>query len=283
MSKAAVRGTLYVIGTPIGNLGDLTKRAEATLSAVDVVVAEDTRRTRALLSHLGIGKPIVALDANASDAQVEALAERLGQGDSLGLCTDAGTPGVSDPGARLVRAAGARGVIVTTVPGASAVTSAVAVSGLVDGPFLFLGFLPRKGQKRKSIIARIRTSPDPVVFFEAPGRVKETLMDLAEAMPTRSACVARELTKVHEEAVRGTLAELSEKNIVDRGEFTIVVEGGGEPEETEDVDVDALIAERLDAGDSPRTVATDVSALTGMPRRQIYGAVLDVVRRRDGA
>ncbi|HVU05684.1 MAG TPA: 16S rRNA (cytidine(1402)-2'-O)-methyltransferase [Polyangiaceae bacterium] len=281
-------GTLYVVGTPIGNLGDLGKRAEETLSIVDAVVAEDTRRTRALLSHLGIGrKPVVSLDANATERAVTDLAERLAGGETLALVTDAGTPGVSDPGAKLVRAASLRGVPITSVPGPSAVTAAVAVSGLVDGPFLFLGFLPRKGTKRAGMVAKIRASEFPVVLFEAPGRADDTLRDLAQVMPDREACVARELTKVHEEVRRGTLAELAKAGITARGEFTIVVSRGadadGNAEEgPPDSDVDALIAERLEAGDSPRTVATDVAARWNKPRREIYARVLEAARRRGG-
>ena len=274
-------GTLYVVGTPIGNLGDLTRRAEATLASVGVIAAEDTRRTRALLSHLGItGKTLVTLDANASDKAVLDLVGRLATGETLALVTDAGTPGVSDPGTKLVRAAVAKNVPVITIPGPSAVTAAVAVSGLVDGPFLFLGFLPRRGEKRQRVVRRMRTSPEPVVFFEAPGRIRETLTDLAAAMPERAACVMRELTKIHEETRRGTLAELAAREITERGEFTVVVACTKEEAGDDTLDVDAVIAERLGAGDSPRTVADDVASLSGQPRREIYGRVLEAVRRR---
>jgi 16S rRNA (cytidine1402-2'-O)-methyltransferase len=277
-----VSGTLYVVGTPIGNLGDLTRRAEATLAAVDVIAAEDTRRTRALLSHLGItGKPLVVLDANANDRVVSDLVCRLVAGETLAFVTDAGTPSVSDPGTKLVRAAVAKGIAVMTVPGPSAVTSAVAVSGLVDGPFLFLGFLPRRGEKRNRAMRRIRAAVEPVVLFEAPGRIRETLEDLGQALPERQACVLRELTKIHEEAVRGTLRELAEREVTERGEFTVVIAGGAEEPEDDTLDVEAVIRERLRAGDSPRTVADDVSSLTGKPRREIYTRVLDAARRRD--
>jgi 16S rRNA (cytidine1402-2'-O)-methyltransferase len=273
-------GTLYVVATPIGNLGDVTRRAAETLAGADRIAAEDTRRTRALLTHLGVsGKPLVTLDANAPDRAVEDLVNRLAEGESVALVTDAGTPGVSDPGARLVRAAAARGVPVVAIPGASAVTAAVAVSGLVEGPFLFLAFLPRKGEKRRRAIRRIATSPEPVVLFEAPTRIRETLVDLAEAMPERTACIARELTKVHEEALRGSLLELSRQEITDRGEFTVVVAGAGEIEEDDLEDLDTLVAARLAAGDPPRTVADEVAAISGKPRREIYARVLELRRR----
>lgn len=269
------------MATPIGNLGDLTRRAETTLASVDIVAAEDTRRTRALLSHLGItGKTLVTLDANASDKAVSDLVFRLETGETLALVTDAGTPGVSDPGTKLVRAAAAKSVPVIAIPGASAVTAAVAVSGLVDSAFLFLGFLPRRGEKRQRVVRRMRTSTEPVIFFEAPGRVRETLSDLAAQMPERAVCVLRELTKIHEETLRGTLAELAQTEITERGEFTVVVAGGAEEADDDTLDVDAVIAERLGAGDSPRTVADDVASLSGKPRREIYARVLEAARRR---
>jgi 16S rRNA (cytidine1402-2'-O)-methyltransferase len=281
-SGASVGGTLYVVGTPIGNLGDLTRRAEATLASVDVIAAEDTRRTRALLSHLGItGKSLVSLDANAGDRTVIDLVGRLAAGEMLAFVTDAGTPGVSDPGTKLVRAAIAEGIAVMTVPGPSAVTSAVAVSGLVEGPFLFLGFLPRRGEKRRRAIRRIRVSVEPVVLFEAPARIRETLEELSRAIPERQACVLRELTKLHEEALRGTLRELAKGDVMERGEFTVVVAGGSEEPEDDALDIEAVIKDRLRAGDSPRTVADDVASLSGKSRREIYARVLDAARRRE--
>jgi 16S rRNA (cytidine1402-2'-O)-methyltransferase len=274
-------GALYVVSTPIGNLGDITRRAAETLGAADRVAAEDTRRTRALLSHLGIGgKPLVKLDAHAGDDAIDELVSALEQGESVALVTDAGTPSVSDPGTELVKRAAARGVAVMAIPGASAVTAAVSVSGLVDGPFLFLGFLPRKGEKRKRVLRRIASSIEPVVLFEAPTRIRETLADLAAVAPVRRACVARELTKLHEELVRGTLAELAECGIVERGEFTVVVEGSGDPEPADDIDVDELITLRLDAGDTPRTIADDVADISGRPKREIYARVLELRKLR---
>lgn len=277
-------GTLFVVSTPIGNLGDVTRRAAETLEAVHVVCAEDTRRTRALLSHLGItGKSLVKLDANSTSLVVETIVDRLAAGESIALVTDAGTPSVSDPGTHLVRAAALRGIPVLAIPGPSAVTAAVAVSGLVDGPFLFLGFLPRKGEKRRRAVRRIATSPEPVVLFEAPGRVRETLADLSEAMPDRQACLGRELTKLHEEIVRGTLSEISKRLTDERGEHTLVIAGAPNADLGDaPLDLDALIDARLDAGEAPRTVADALSALTGEPRRPVYTRVLDRVRERGG-
>lgn len=275
-------GVLYVVATPIGNLGDLTRRAAETLALVDRVLAEDTRRTRALLTHLGVQKkPVTKLDANASDGALRHVVERARAGERLALVTDAGTPSVSDPGARLVRLATEAGVPVTVVPGPSAVTAAVAASGLVDGPFSFLGFFPRHGEKRRHALDRVKTSKEPVVIFEAPSRLHDTLTELAGRMPERRACVLRELTKIHEEIVHGTLTELAGREITPKGEVTLVVAGAGEDEQSHALDVDSLVIERLNAGDTPRTIADDVSAVTGESRREVYARVLELRRLRE--
>lgn len=276
------RGALYVVSTPIGNLGDVTRRAADTLALADRVAAEDTRRTRVLLGHLGIAKKnVVKLDANASDGAIRSLLDRVAEGERVAFVTDAGTPSVSDPGARLVRMAAAAGIPMTVIPGPSAITAAVAASGLVDGPFLFLGFLPRHGEKRRRAIERLRASEEPVILFEAPTRLAATLAELASRMPERRACVLRELTKVHEEVVHGTLSELRDRRTVEKGEITIVVAGSGEEPAADAVDIDGLVIERLAAGDTPRTVADDVAALSGKSRREVYARVLELRRLRD--
>src|SRR5688572_3740845 len=203
-------GCLFVVSTPIGNLGDITRRAVEVLSKVACVAAEDTRRTRALLSHLGIGdKPLRSLNAHSSAAAIAQLVERLLEGDDVAFVTDAGTPAVSDPGGGLVAAAAARDVPVRIVPGASAVTAAVALSGLVEGPFTFLGFLPRRGPERQASLTRLRYSVEPVVLFESPVRMQKTLADFTEQFPDRPLFVGRELTKLYEEGLRGSVAELA--------------------------------------------------------------------------
>ena len=276
-------GTLFVVATPIGNLSDLSRRAEQTLRDADCVAAEDTRRTRALLTHFGIeGKTVVKLDANATDRAIESVVLRLSAGETVALVTDAGTPSVSDPGTALVRRAALENVPVVAIPGPSAVTAAVSASGLVEGPFSFLGFASRHGEKRRRFVRRVRDAEEPVVFFEAPARVRRTLADLAEAMPDRAACVVRELTKIHEEVLRGTLSELASRKFEERGEFTVVV-AGTDPAlapEASDLDVDRFIGERLDAGDPPRTVADALASVLGSPRREIYAKVLAAVRAR---
>lgn len=269
------RGRLFIVATPIGNLEDLSPRAAAILGTVPIIAAEDTRRTRALLSHLGVrGKRLVKIDAHASDRAIAQLIAELEQGADVALATDAGTPGVSDPGAALVRAAAQAGVEVIGIAGPSAVTTAAAVSGLVEGPFFFLGFLPRKGDKRRRALDRIRTSEEPVILFESPQRIARTLSDLATLDPTRPAALCRELTKMYEETRRGTVAELAAQLPSVRGEITLVL-GPAEARATPPGDdVDALIGARLDAGGSAKDVATEVAEMTGQRRRAVYARVL---------
>ncbi len=272
-------GTLYVVATPIGNLGDLTARAVETLRACDRVLAEDTRRTRQLLTHLGIaGKPVDRLDAHAPEAEVARAVERLAGGESAALATDAGTPGVSDPGERLVTAAIAAGVRVVPVPGASAVLAALVASGLAgEGRFRFVGFVPREGPARRKAIAVVCATPEPVVLFEAANRTQATLRELADATPGRRACVARELTKVHEELVRGTCAELAADEREWRGEIAVVL-GAHDPEAREAAIDDAALDARIDAalgrGEHAKTIADKLAAWSGRPRRAIYERVV---------
>jgi 16S rRNA (cytidine1402-2'-O)-methyltransferase len=276
-------GTLYLVATPIGNLGDMTERALATLRAVPHVAAEDTRRTRGLLSHFGItGKELTTLDANASERAVARVVGFLKAGDSVAFVTDAGTPGVSDPGRALVNAAVAAGVPVTSLPGASAVTTAVALSGLVGGPFLFLGFLPRQGSGRKELVERVARETLPVVLFEAPHRIADTLKDLAAVCPERDAVVCRELSKLHEEALRGSLRDLAAVEREWLGEIVLVL---GEAAErpvagSSDEEIRHRARALVESGASVRAVADHLAEITGRSRREVYGLVLEV---KDGA
>ncbi len=277
-----VAGTLFVVATPIGNLGDLTLRAIETLRAVDRVLAEDTRRTLGLLTHLGIsGKPVDRLDAHAPDEVVKRAAARIEAGESLALVTDAGTPLVSDPGAALVRLCAARGVRVVPIPGASAVLAAVSASGLVAGPFRFVGFLPRSGPPRREALERIAGAPEPVVLFESPERTADTLRDLAAISPVRLAMVARELTKMHEELVRGTLGELAAAEREWIGEVTIVLgEGGGDADAPalDEAEIDRRIDEELAKSRRAKDIAEELSLVLRLPKKDVYARV---VKRRD--
>ena len=279
-------GTLFVVATPIGNMGDVTARAVETLRTCDRIVAEDTRRTRGLLSHFGIGgKPLDALHAHSTESDVVRLTEKLAAGESVALVTDAGTPIVSDPGDALVRAAIAAGARVVPIPGASAVLAALMASGLAgDGRFRFVGFLPREGTARGEAIALVCATPEQVVLFESPNRTAQTLRDLADATPARTACVARELTKFHEELVRGTLAALAAEEREWIGEVAIVL-GAHAPDERAaavgDDALDARIDAELAAGTHHvKTIAERLAAWSGRPKRDVYERVLSRKRQR---
>jgi 16S rRNA (cytidine1402-2'-O)-methyltransferase len=271
--------TLFIVATPIGHLGDLTARAVETLRACDRVVAEDTRRTRQLLTYLGIaGTPIERLDGHATARAIERTVERLVAGERIALVTDAGTPGVSDPGGAVIEAAIAAGARIVPIPGASAILAALVASGLVgDGRFRFVGFLPREGSRRREAIALVCGTPEAVVMFEASNRTRGTLQDLADPTPGRRACVARELTKIHEETVRGTCAELAADDRAWAGEVVIVL-GAYDPQQREalvdDAALDARIDDALARGEHARTIADRLSAWSGRAKRQVYERVV---------
>ncbi len=271
-------GTLYVVATPIGNLGDLTLRALETLRAIDVVAAEDTRRSRALLTHFGIsGKRLASLHAHSSAGEVSALLRALELGESVAVLTDAGTPSVSDPGDALVRSAIDAGVTVVPLPGASAVLAALVGSGLTGGGgFRFFGFLARDGSARQAALRNVWNTPETTILFEAPGRTEALLHDLAERQPERRACVARELTKMHEEYVRGTLQELAVPRAW-RGEIAIVLGPYADESDAvgiDDATLDARIDAELAAGTHPKTIADKLAAWAERPRRELYARVV---------
>jgi 16S rRNA (cytidine1402-2'-O)-methyltransferase len=268
-----VAGKLYIVGTPIGNLGDITLRALETLKQTKHIAAEDTRRTRQLLTHFAIQeRALHALDANASPRKIDELLSLLESGEDVALVTDAGMPSVSDPGTALVRGAQARGVTVSPTPGPSALTAAVAVSGLVACNFLFLGFLPRSGRKRKDALLRIEKSPDPTVIFESPQRMSATLAELSGTMPDREATLCREISKIHEEIARSTLAELSARDGEWRGEITLVI-AAGPSTDSEPLDlapIEARIVARFAEGATVKTIVSELSDEIALPRRELY-------------
>jgi len=278
---ASSTGTLYVVATPIGNLEDITLRALRVLREVDAVLAEDTRHTRRLCERHGLGTPLRAFHAHSSPQTLARIVAELVGGARLALVSDAGTPLVSDPGAALVAAAAARGVRVEALPGASAPLTALAVAGLRADGFRFVGFLPRSGGRRTRALERLARDPLTSVLFEAPGRVGDTLRDLARiAGETRRAAVCRELTKAFEEIARGTLAELVSR-FPDgaRGEVTIVVEGlGNDAADTDDAidDPDALVREALAAGASVRDAARRLADAARIGKREAYQRALAI-------
>jgi len=271
-------GTLYLVGTPIGNLGDISQRAIDTLRSAALVACEDTRRTRILLDRYGISTRVTSLPAFDEARRAGGLVERLVQGEDVALVTDAGMPGVSDPGSEVVRLAVEAGVRVVPVPGPSAPLAALAASGLPTDRFTFFGFLPRKGGARREALAELAAAPGTLLLFESPRRLHETLLDLREVLGDRRACVARELTKVHEELVRGRLSELAERFSGEvLGEITLVIEGrSGAAPRAEEADPDALLRARLAAGTSVRDAAREVAEALGLPKKALYQRAVEI-------
>lgn len=264
-------GTLYVVATPIGNLEDVTLRALRVLREVELVLAEDTRRTRTLLTRHEIANRPRSLHAHNEAQRSREVLEVLASGSSVALVSDAGTPLVSDPGERLVAAAIEAGHAVVPIPGASAVLSALVASGLPTAPFLFLGFLPRRKGEREALLAGIRDRTETVVLFESPRRLAATLSQLADALGDRPACVARELTKLHEEVARGSLPELADRfREGTRGEVTLVIGGAAEEPALDEAALDARIRSLVAEGTRPREVAKLLAPDARIPKREIY-------------
>ncbi len=273
--------TLYLVSTPIGNLSDLSERAAQVLGEVERIFAEDTRRTGRLLRHLRVDTPLTSLHRHNEAARAGRVLECLGSGRDAAVVSDAGTPLVSDPGARVVDAALEAGHVVVPVPGPSAILAALAGSGLPADRFAFLGFAPRKGVERRALLRRVAQSPETAVLFEAPGRLCRLLADLERACgPGRRVAVAREMTKLHEEFVRGTLAEARAHfgRRPPRGEVTLVVDRspGGEPDESA---ARELAAELLAGGARPREAVRELTARLGTPRNRAYRIVHSTVAR----
>jgi 16S rRNA (cytidine1402-2'-O)-methyltransferase len=274
-------GTLYVVATPLGNLGDLSIRAGEILSQVPVVAAEDTRRTRGLLTHLGVTPNVLSCHAHSSERRLDTLLEILRSGRDVALVSDAGTPSVSDPGTELVALAREADIPVVPIPGASAVTTALSAAGLPGDRYLFLGFIPRKGRERARLVNRAATEEWNVVFFEAPPRLVALLEDLLQAAgPDRTVVVARELTKIHEEIRSGTLGELVDyfSSVPPRGELTIVLQGRGEPAAEPDRTEDAIeqASSLLAEGLTRREVVRRLTESCGLPRNEAYRLVMEL-------
>ena len=276
---AGASGALVVVGTPIGNLGDLSPRAVAALASADVLYAEDTRHSRKLLSHAGItGVSLRSLHEHNEADRVDEVVAAVAAGRTVVLVSDAGMPAVSDPGARVTAAVGAAGLTVTVVPGPSAVLAALVSSGLATDRFCFEGFLPRSGRARTDRLTALAAEPRTSVLFEAPGRVAATLADLAAVCGgDRPVAVARELTKLHEEVWRGTLGDAAAWAADGlRGEVVLVLAGAPEPEEVE-VPESVLAADvtaALAAGARTRGAVDEVAARHGVPRRRVYELAL---------
>src|SRR5690606_36009009 len=279
---------LYIVSTPIGNLGDITYRAIEVLGRADRILAEDTRRTAILLRHYGITTPLVSAHAHNEAARAEQLLTWLDGGEEVALVSDAGTPLLSDPGARIVQRVVAAGHDVVPIPGASALLAALVASGFDPAPFTFYGFLPRSGRGRRTILDAIASLDHAAVLYEAPGRLTRLLRDLAAAgCKDRRVVVARELTKVYETFVRGTLEEALRyyEREPARGEVTVVLDGrpkGHTRLEANEAGAAALVRTLLDEGQRPSDAAKEVARRLGIPRNRAYELVLKETRGDEG-
>ncbi|MFD1434866.1 16S rRNA (cytidine(1402)-2'-O)-methyltransferase [Kroppenstedtia eburnea] len=275
-------GVLYVVGTPIGNLGDLSERAKQVLAEVDLIACEDTRHTRKLLSHLGISKAMISYHEHNRLARLSLLLGRLQEGKSIALVSDAGMPGISDPGEELIHEAVQAGMPVIPVPGPNAALSALVASGLPPQPFLFIGFLPRNSKERMAELDKWKETPATLVFYEAPHRIRPMLKDVMEVLGDRKVALARELTKKHEEWMRDSLSAclrlLEEEK--PRGEWTVVMEGapadGNRAENGRDVTWwQALtVREHVDwhirRGKTKKEAIQATAAERSLPKREVY-------------
>jgi 16S rRNA (cytidine1402-2'-O)-methyltransferase len=268
-------GALVLVATPIGNMADLSQRAVDALRDADAICCEDSRRTGKLLERSGIARraPLLVVNDHTEAGRIGEVLARLGRGERVAVVTDAGTPGISDPGERLVRAASEQGFAVEVVPGPSAAVAALVVSGLPTGRFVFEGFLPRKGGGRSQRLETLATEPRTIVLYEAPHRLGRTLADLAEAMgPDRHVAIARELTKLHEEVLRGTLADALAWASANepRGEHVLVIDGAPPADAATDDEVLDAVRAAMARGLSARDAASEVARTLGVPKRRAY-------------
>jgi 16S rRNA (cytidine1402-2'-O)-methyltransferase len=270
-------GKLYVVGTPIGNLGDISSRGIETLSGADFIAAEDTRVTAKLLTRFGIRRPLISYHEHNMRESGEKIISRLLSGESCALVTDAGMPAISDPGELLVRGAREAGIAIETVPGPSAFAAALSVSGMPCGRFCFEGFLSTNTSARKAHLAAIKDERRTLVFYEAPHKLLRTLRDLRGALGEREAALCRELTKLHEEVLRCTLSEAIEYcgKITPRGEYVIIISGAEKPKR-EPVPLEEAVAMargEMDSGQSPAAAAKNAAKASGVGRNEIYKAL----------
>lgn len=266
------KGILYIVATPIGNLEDVTLRALRVLRSVSFVAAEDTRRTRQLLQAYEIQVPVISLHEHNEMKQSQSVIAALAKGQDVAYVTDAGTPGVSDPGGRLIRAAIAEGVSVVPIPGPSAVIAAASVSGLPMDAFVFHGFLPPRGPQRRTLLSSLASEKRTIVLYETPRRVRETLKDIGEIWGDRPIALARELTKIHEEVIRGRVSEVLaflEGRVV-KGEITLVVGGAPELVPVSDDEITASLKRIAETGLSPRDRVVQVARELGISKRRVY-------------
>ncbi|NWF52172.1 MAG: 16S rRNA (cytidine(1402)-2'-O)-methyltransferase [Nitrospirae bacterium] len=271
-----MKGILYIVSTPIGNLEDITLRALKILKEVDVIAAEDTRHSLKLLNHYGISKPLISYWGEKEKIKSEEILEKLQTGQSVALVSDAGTPGISDPGAVLIRKAIERGFPVVSIPGASAIIAALSIAGLPTEEFTFLGFLPTKRNQRKNLLQEISLERRTIVFYESPHRLLETLYNMKEILSERKLALIKEISKIHEEVLRGSVSEILEKlkNTKIAGEYVIVLEGKIEGERHPSdalLEVNALIKKGLGRKEAVKKVANAY----GLSKKELYDKSLE--------
>ena len=261
-----------MVATPIGNLEDISARARRILGEVDLIACEDTRQTRKLLDRYGIAKPLVSYHEHNEQARAKELLDYLQAGKNIALVSDAGTPLVADPGYRLVEQAREQGVTVSPIPGPSALLAALSASGLATDSFLFHGFLPAKKGQRRKLLEELKAFEATLVFFEAPHRILETLEDIAETLGPRPVVLARELTKIHEEFLRGTAAELRaalEQRAAIKGEITVMV-GRGDGVEVDDTPLDEAVQKLIESGVPRMQALKTIARRRGLSKREVY-------------
>ena len=271
-------GKLYVVGTPIGNLGDMTYRAVETLESVDFICAEDTRVTAKLLNHFEIKKPLVSYHEHNAHQAGEGIVSRILSGENAAIVTDAGMPCISDPGEQLVRLCAERGVKVEVVPGPTAAMSSIAISGLATSRFQFEGFLPVEKKQRHQRLAQVKDSTATLIFYEAPHKLKVTLSDMLNFLGDRKIALCRELTKIHEEVIRTTLSEAVERysETEPKGEFVLVIEGTSETAVAETVeDALAQVQALVDKGMRGADACKQIAKATGFSKGELYALLLD--------
>jgi len=275
-------GVLYIVATPIGNLEDITLRALRVLKEVDLIAAEDTRHTRHLLDHYGIKTALASYHEHNERAKAQNLVERLLRGDSIALVSDAGTPAISDPGYRLVVAALLAGIQVTPIPGAAALAAVISASGLPSDRFVFEGFLPAKQQEKNKKLQKLQSEVRTLIFYEAPHRLKESLQDLLQVFGDREIVVAREVTKMHEEFLRGTISAVSEQiaNREVKGEITIVVQGAPSVAAVSNEEIEAEIRRLAGTGMGVKAISELLGERYDLAKRGVYRLALDLIQAK---
>jgi len=276
------RGTFFLVATPIGHLKDISQRAAEVLAAADVIAAEDTRHTRQLLTHLGLHKRLISVHGHNEAAQISEVEQILDAGKDVAMASDAGTPLISDPGEKLVSALADHGYDVVSVPGPCAAIVALTVSGLPADRFTFVGFLPRTNKHADDAVSELVSTAGTLIFYESPRRLEVLLERLLRHFGDRRAVLCRELTKLHEEVVRGTISTLIERaRLGTRGEVVVLVEGAAAVRASQGIDEEA-VAEKLRSGARPRDVAREVAQRSGLSSRAAYAKVL-AIHKRAGA